>query len=214
MPSIKYIYGIFAIIICSITMEAKVSITSFDVNTAIKASAQGSTVSRSNVIATSENEKLDVMGFWFVNSGVSYSDDIVVMRVAFNNFLFDSAQGDIGIDDINMLADVPAKLIGDPLFYPNPFRFSNLNNQTNEKGGALYYKLSKPMDIKIQMYNIFGQRIWKKDCPANSSCGKVENKIEFNKESLNGYEMSAGVYFYLFIYEGNVIGRGKVAVVP
>ena len=89
-------------------MEAKVSISSFDVNTAIKASAQGSTVSRSNVIATSENEKLDVMGFWFVNSGVSYSDDIVVMRVVFNNFLFDSAQGDIGVDDINMLADVPA----------------------------------------------------------------------------------------------------------
>ena len=71
------------------------------------------------------------------------------------------------------------------------------------------------MDIKIQMYNIFGQRVWKKDCPANSSCGKADlNKIEFNKEQLNGYEMSAGVYFYLFIYEGEVIGRGKVAVVP
>ena len=118
-------------------MEAKVSVSSFDVNTAIKASSQGTVASRANVIATSENEKLDVMGFWFVNSGVSYSDDIVVMRVAFNNFLFDAAEGDISVDDINMLADVPAKLVGDPLFYPNPFRFSNQNIKTGEKGGTL-----------------------------------------------------------------------------
>ena len=72
-----------------------------------------------------------------------------------------------------------------------------------------YYKLSKPMDIKIQMYNIWTGD-WKKDCPANSSCGKVDlNKIEFNKEQLNGYEMSAGVYFYLFIYEGRLLAVAR-----
>ena len=39
-------------------------------------------------------------------------------------------------------------------------------------------------------------------------------RLHLMKSELNGYEMSAGVYFYIFIFEGKVIGRGKVAVVP
>ena len=192
-----------------------VKVTSYDINSAIKTTAAGATVHKSNVIATSQNNNLDVLGFWFVNSGLSYSDDVVVMRVAFNNFLFDSADGSVAVKDINMLSDVPSELQGDPLFYPNPFRFSNVNTQTGKVGGVLQYQLSKPMDIEIQMYDIFGRRIWKKDIAANSSYGRAGiNKIPFDKQSLNGYEMSAGVYFYIFIFEGQVIGRGKVAVVP
>ena len=101
------------------------------------------------------------------------------------------------------------------MFYPNPFRFTNNNTATGVAGGVLQYQLSKPMAIEIQMYDIFGRRIWSKQCAANSECGRAQiNKITFNKEALNGYELSSGVYFYIFIFEGKVIGRGKVAVVP
>ena len=194
---------------------SSIKVAPYDINSAIRTSIDDDNVIRSNVIATSENNKLNVLGFWFVNSGLSYSDDVVVMRVAFNNFLFDSADGSMSVKDINMLADIPAELQGDPLFYPNPFRFSNTNTQTGTVGGVLQYQLSKAMDIEIQMYDIFGRRIWKKACAANSECGRAKiNKITFNKTELNGYELSAGVYFYIFIYEGKVIGRGKVAVVP
>ena len=194
---------------------SSVKISSYDVNSAIQTSSAAGLVNKSNVIASSENNRLDVLGFWFVNSGLSYSDDVVVMRVAFNNFLFDSADGSVSVKDINMLSDGPKELHGEPLFYPNPFRFSNVNKETGESGGTLHYILSQPMDIEIQMYDIFGRRIWKKACAANSSCGQAsQNTIAFNKSELNGYEMSAGVYFYIFIFEGKVIGRGKVAVVP
>ena len=65
------------------------------------------------------------------------------------------------------------------------------------------------------MYDIFGRRIYKKVCPANSSCGHSNvNEISFNEAELGGYELSSGIYFYIFIYEGEVIGRGKLAVVP
>jgi hypothetical protein len=194
---------------------SSVKVSSYDVNSAIQTSSSAGLVNKSNVIASSENNRLDVLGFWFVNSGLSYSDDVVVMRVAFNNFLFDSADGSVSVKDINMLSDGPKELQGQPLFYPNPFRFSSINKETGKSGGSLQYILSQPMDIEIQMYDIFGRRIWKKACASNSSCGQAgQNKIAFNKSELNGYEMSAGVYFYIFIFEGDVIGRGKVAVVP
>ena len=194
---------------------SNVKVSSYDVNAAIQTSSAAGLVNKSNVIASSQNNKLDVLGVWFVNSGLSYSDDVVVMRVSFNNFLFDSADGSVSVKDINMLSDGAKELHGKPLFYPNPFRFSNINKETGTAGGTLQYILSQPMDIEIQMYDIFGRRIWKKSCAANSSCGKAQkNSITFNKSELNGYEMSAGVYFYIFIFEGKVIGRGKVAVVP
>ena len=168
----------------------------------------------SNVIATSTNNNLNVLGFWFVNSGVSYSDDVVVMRVAFNNFLFDSVDG-MSVRDINMLSDTVADFQQDPLFYPSPFRFSNTNKETGKAGSTLYFTTTTAMDMEIHLYDIFGRRVWQKECPIGSACGqRGENRIEFNKESLNGFELSAGVYFYIFIYEGKVIHDGKVAVVP
>jgi len=214
MPYFNVLVTLLVCMFLSISSFAKMSVSSYDVNSAIKARSSEAK-SNSNVIATSTNKKLDVLGFWFVNSGLSYSDDVVVMRVAFNNFLFDSSNGSINVDDINMISDTAPEIEGDPLFYPNPFRFSNINTKTGQAGGELVYKLSMPMDIQIQMYNIFGHKVYEKDCPASSACGSHgENRIVFDKQSLNGYEMSAGVYFYIFIFEGEVIGRGKVAVVP
>ena len=186
---------------------SEVKVQSYDLNSAIQATNSSSGVAPSNVIATSDSGDLQVLGFWFVNSGLTYSDDVVVMRVAFNNFLFDSSEGSVTVDDINLLGDVVAEIQGDPLVYPNPLRFS--------EGGVLQYILSKPMDIEIQMYDIFGRRIYKKVCAADSICGKASiNRITLDANEFDGYYLSAGVYFYIFIYEGEVIGRGKLAVVP
>ena len=163
---------------------SKMSVSSYDVNSAVRMTTQASSINPSSVIATSENETLSVLGFWFVNSGLQYDDDVVVMRVAFNNFLFDSADGSVVVDDLNLVSDVVAELKGDPLFYPNPLRFS--------EGGMLQYILSKPMDIEIHMYDIFGRRIYKKVCPANSSCGHSNvNEISFNEAELGGYELKS-----------------------
>lgn len=203
-----FLMMVFSMILTvSINVDAKVKVTSYDMTSAIKVSSKTSGVNGSSVIASSENNTLDVLGFWFVNSGLTYSEDVVVMRVAFNNFLFDSSDGTITVDDINLIGDITAEIQGDPLFYPNPMRFSD--------GGELHYRLTTGMDLEIHMYDIFGRRIYKKECPAYSSCGKPDaNVITFDKAELGGFEMSSGVYFYIFIYEGEVIGRGKVAVVP
>ena len=215
MPNNRLLYLLICTALLSTFSVAEMRVSSYDVNSAVKVASSGTKISPSNVIATSQNKKLDVLGFWFVNTGLTYSDDVVVMRVAFNNFLFDSAEQGMAVRDINMLSDTVAELQSEPLFYPNPFRFSNANKETGESGGTLHYQLSKAMDIEIQMYDIFGRRIWKKTIPANSQYGRPGiNQIKFDKTALNGYEMSAGVYFYIFLHQGEVLYRGKVAVVP
>ena len=129
MPYIRKI--LFCCLILSALVYPKVKVTSYDSNSAIKMTSSGARMSPSNVIATSDSGDLEVLGFWFVNSGLTYSDDVVVMRVAFNNFLFDSDDGSVTLDDINLLGDVVAEIQGEPLVYPNPFSFSDGGTNLN-----------------------------------------------------------------------------------
>jgi hypothetical protein len=201
------IFYLVLTIFLSIHTFGNITVSSYDFNAVSNPTTTSSAATPANVIASSENKKLNVLGFWFVNSGLNYSDDLVVTRVAFNNFLFDSAEGTIAVDDINMVADAEFKLMEEPLFYPNPFKFS--------QGAKLHYQLSQAMDIDIHMYDIFGRKIFNKKCSMNSKCGQSgKNTLTFNKQELGGYDMSSGVYFYIFIHNGTVIGRGKVAIVP
>ncbi len=186
---------------------ANMKVSSYDTNTAVRAAGvRSGSFNPSSVIATSESTNLQVLGFWFVNNGLTYSDDMVVMRVAFNNFLFDSSDGSVTIEDINLISAVDPDMTGDPLVYPNPMRFTD--------GGTLQYVLTTEMDIEIQMYDIFGHMIYQRSCAAASECGQQGyNNIELDESEFD-YELSSGVYFYLFIYEDEVIGTGKLAVVP
>ena len=106
MPYLRLLCLILSFMLISPLSYSAVKVSSYDVNSAIQTTSADGAINKSNVIASSENKKLDVLGFWFVNSGLSYSDDVVVMRVAFNNFLFDSADGSVSVKDINMYNDL------------------------------------------------------------------------------------------------------------
>ncbi len=104
-------------------------------------------------------------------------------------------------------AEIPAEVIGKALFYPNPAR--QLEN------AKLGYQLSKNMDIELQMYDMMANRIFKTIFPSGTNGGKSGyNKLTLNLETFSGYFLSAGVYFYLIIHDGNVLAKGKVAVIP
>jgi hypothetical protein len=106
-------------------------------------------------------------------------------------------------------ADVKAELKTDPLFYPNPFRLAD--------GAQLGYQLSKDMDVEIRIYDLFSREIFRDYYPAGTNGGfggdSTYNKIQFNKSSF-GEDLSAGIYFFVIINEGNVLGKGKFAVRP
>lgn len=108
---------------------------------------------------------------------------------------------------INDDSDVPPEVTTQALFYPNPVKQS--------EGAELGYGLSKDMDIEIQIYDMLANRIFRESYSAGSQGGrKGYNRLTFDLSTFNGDFLSAGVYFYLLLHEGDVLSKGKMAIVP
>lgn len=147
----------------------------------------------------------------FINyhPGLSTSN-LVILRGAIGSdiILIDSDGSPINeVTDFEEEA-LPASLTMPALFYPNPFRL--------EEGAILGYRLSRgDMDISIRMYDMRGNQIFRKDCKAGEQGGLLGyNKVPFNRSVLGHKNLPSGIYMYVLIYNGKVIGKGKVAVKP
>ena len=102
---------------------------------------------------------------------------------------------------------IAAKVLGTPLFYPNPFSMSS--------GAQLGYKLSKNMDIEIRLYDIRANEIFRKTFGAATYGGVTGyNKVFFDLAVIGRYDLPAGIYFFVLMHDGSVLGRGKFAVKP
>jgi len=145
----------------------------------------------------------------FSGSSSQGDDELIVAEVGFSS-TDQSAVLDISevIDTTEDDNTAPA-VIGDALVFPNPFR------QSTNIGGVLGYELSKDLDIEIQIYNMFAQKVAQVSFNSGSHGGtKGYNRVQINKSALDGVELSAGVYFYLIINDGDVLARGKMGVKP
>ena len=60
MPYLRLTYLIFILIFCSNMAVSSIKVAPYDINSAIRTSIDDDNVIRSNVIATSENNKLNV----------------------------------------------------------------------------------------------------------------------------------------------------------
>jgi len=96
---------------------------------------------------------------------------------------------------------------GRPLNYPNPFKWYS--------GTYIGYTLNGANDTELRVYTIRGQEIFKKTFLANVEQGGLAgyNKVQINS-SLSGEAWPAGVYPYLILQNGDVIGRGRMVVIP
>lgn len=100
-----------------------------------------------------------------------------------------------------------AELVGDPLNYPNPFRL--------KEGTTLGYRLSKNMDIEIRIYDMRANEIFKEVLPAGTAGAQgTYNTLFIDPETFYYSDLSAGIYFFLIMNEGKVLGKGKMAVIP
>ncbi|MFC1752047.1 T9SS type A sorting domain-containing protein [Thermoproteota archaeon] len=95
-----------------------------------------------------------------------------------------------------------------PLFYPNPFRLTD--------GSILYYELSANQTIEIRIFNIRGQQVFSTVYPAGTNGGSggigVDNQVAFGSSNIGN--LPAGIYFFILMGEGKVIGKGKFAIIP
>jgi hypothetical protein len=145
----------------------------------------------------------------FSGSAVEGDDALIISEVGFSSVDQSSVldiedQIDTTEDD-----DIVASVIGDALVFPNPFR------QSTSIGAVLGYELSKDLEVDIQVFNMFAQSVAQVSFNSGVYGGsKGYNRVQINKSSLGGIELSAGVYFYLIMNDGNVLARGKMAVKP
>jgi hypothetical protein len=100
-----------------------------------------------------------------------------------------------------------AALEGKLLNFPNPFEA--------ESGTTVGYVLSKNMDVELKIFDMMGNLVSSIEKPAGALGGlRGLNKVPISSSNFGGTILSAGVYFYLLINDGKVLGKGKMAVVP
>lgn len=100
------------------------------------------------------------------------------------------------------------KLISQPLFYPTPFYL--------REGSQLGYKLSGNYDIELRIYNMHGYELYQVSYPAGipgKSSSSSYNTISIGPSEL-GTTLPSGIYFFVLLSEGQVIGKGKFALKP
>jgi len=107
------------------------------------------------------------------------------------------------------VADIfkPPELLGKVLNFPNPFPF--------DEGTTIGYRLNKIMPIDLYVYDMMAELVLHKSISAgDEGAAEKYNKIPFNRNSLDGLSLSAGVYFVYVVTDGEILGRGKMAVIP
>jgi hypothetical protein len=96
-----------------------------------------------------------------------------------------------------------ATVSGIPLNYPNPF--------DPAAGTMISYYLTKGTNISINIFDITGNVIVKKDYGPGVQGGMAGyNEVAWDGKSGNGEYIGNGIYLYLIIGDGRVLAKGKL----
>lgn len=143
-----------------------------------------------------------IPGYKIDNSRYSLSSisisSIDINGASGNGINFVSIEDSIAISEGN----TEAKLLSKALVYPNPMSWS----QDGE--ASIGFKTSKEMNIDVRLYDMRAHQIYQETVIANGY-----KKVPINTTTL-GQELPSGVYFFVVMYEGEVLDKGKMAVVP
>lgn len=128
----------------------------------------------------------------------------------FSVFAYDTV-GHIGAPaTLNVTLDTGASAQGSagrPLNVPNPFKFSS--------GTFIGYWLNQEADMDLRVYTSWGTEIYRKTFKSGVDEGGKQgyNRVVINKAVI-GEGWASGVYMYVLLNNGKVLGKGKFAVLP
>lgn len=106
--------------------------------------------------------------------------------------------------------NIAKAILGRPLNFPNPV---NKGRDT-----TLGYNLSKEMNIEILIYDSTGYLLFETAIEKGAP-GAQAHTTQYNKVSLRDYgfyteNLSVGIYFYIIKSGNEILGKGKLAIVP
>ena len=95
-----------------------------------------------------------------------------------------------------------------PLSYPNPF-----DPNSTPQYISIGYMLTRSSNISLSIYTVTMNRIARKDYPAESNGGKAGyNEISWNGRDNSGSLVGNGIYLFLIVADGNLLGKGKITI--
>ena len=106
--------------------------------------------------------------------------------------------------------NIAKAILGRPLNFPNP-----VNKGRNT---TLGYNLSKEMDIEILIYDSTGHLLFETAIEKGAP-GAQAHTTQYNKVALRDYgfyteNLSVGIYFYIIKSGSEILGKGKLAIIP
>jgi hypothetical protein len=136
---------------------------------------------------------------------------ISVLRVGFRQYAnpFINIASRLSLaNKLSLLHESTGMVYGQILFHPNPMRL--------REGARLQYVLNKPSSITIQIYDMFGHRVFTRFLIEGGEGARAgTNHLTFDASVFNYYDVSAGLYLmYIFDDRNRLIGRTKFAIVP
>ena len=147
----------------------------------------------------------------FINTNIDLSLPVSLTYLSWGNPQLDPFSPLALVDKYTNSASVVLEFLTDVLFHPNPFRLLDRNAQIG-------FKTSKdvPEDsMEIQVYDMRGLEVFKSTIKDNIQ-GNEYTKLDFSESTFGKPipDMSSGVYIFLLLSEGEVLGKGKFVIKP
>jgi hypothetical protein len=135
-----------------------------------------------------------------VSSGITFDLQTLDSRLSWDTSSFDTD------GTISVVSSGTGAIAGRPLNYPNPFKLTD--------GTFIGYWLNGDMDVELRVYTTSGSEVYRREFASGTADG---GKSGYNRVTLNRSELGdlpSGVYPYVLINNGSVIGKGKLGVLP
>ena len=118
----------------------------------------------------------------------------------------------------------PLSITQKPLPYPNPFSLSRPMPNQSAIGTVIGFKTQRAVqgNIALHMYDMFGNRIMQHDFTPEDALNRHSRRISDGTRftslklttALIGYRPPIGVYLFYVYAENQLIGQGKLMIVP
>jgi len=106
------------------------------------------------------------------------------------------------------------RIVGKALNYPNPCRLG-------VEGTTIGYFLNKDAEVEIRIYDPFGNEIYKETFFESRNGGRMSdgttdtyNRVSVTPAKLRTSNVPSGIYYFVILSEGRLLGKGKIAALP